>query len=264
MVVIVSSMLVIPSTSMNLVSQGPELDIDSVEGGFGIKFTITNSGDTEATNIEWSISFINCTTFPRARQGTIDSIQPGDEKTVRCFFLGLGKPKITINATCDNEISNEKSVSSYLTIIHFRQAFGKVFETTMYDKYEGETPGYWKNHYEDPRNAWNATGYVANDTLVSVFSSYYVEYWGFENDTLLDALRYKGGSGTVGGLRIFLRTAVAALLNAAHPLVTYPWEESKVIQWVNECLVRGDRNFSLSLKDTLDTWNNYGCEDKLY
>jgi hypothetical protein len=58
--------------------------------------------------------------------------------------------------------------------------------------------------------------------------------------------------------RILLRAAVAALLNAAHPDVSYAMEGEDIIAQVNEALGL-DRDAMETLKDTLDDNNNAGC-----
>jgi hypothetical protein len=81
----------------------------------------------------------------------------------------------------------------------------------------GCTPGYWKNHL----NEWTQCFYKGqmispNEPLVNYFDLSYPQLSGLSNDTLLQALRYQGGPGIVGGARILLRSAVGALLNGAH------------------------------------------------
>ena len=75
------------------------------------------------------------------------------------------------------------------------------------------------------------TGYAQNQTLESVFDV--PDTLGLDNNTLLDALNYGGGSGVTGGARILLRAAVAALLNAAHPDIDYPRTPAEIIADVN-------------------------------
>ena len=58
--------------------------------------------------------------------------------------------------------------------------------------------------------------------------------------------------------KILLRQAIAALLNAAHPNITYPLSENEIITQVNNALSSLDRDEMLSLKDVLDDYNNLG------
>ncbi len=118
---------------------------------------------------------------------------------------------------------------------------------------QGCTPGFWKNH----PNAWPPTGYSRNQTLESVFDV--PNAFGLDNNTLLQALSFDGGSGTVGAARILLRAAVAALLNAAHPNINYPRSPASVIADVNAALASNNRATILTLAGRLDYFNNRGC-----
>jgi cysteine-rich repeat protein len=112
---------------------------------------------------------------------------------------------------------------------------------------EGCTPGFWKNH----TGHWG--GYLPSTSIGSVFAS----ASGFPtlaDDTLLDGLAYHGGSGAIGGARILLRAAIAALLNEAHPDVDYSVDG--VIVLVNAALATGDRATMIALGGVLDDANN--------
>lgn len=80
-----------------------------------------------------------------------------------------------------------------------------------------------------------------------------------DNTTLLKALSLEGGSGTVGAARTLLRTAVAALLNSAHPDVDYPRTTAQVIAAVNSALAGGNRATMLNVATALDADNTLGC-----
>lgn len=118
---------------------------------------------------------------------------------------------------------------------------------------EGCTPGFWKNHLD----AW--VGYTPNTLFSSVFDSVVIEInLGGQNSvtdpTLLEALNATGG-----GVNALARHAVAALLNAAHPDISYPRTEVQVIDEVVAAILSGDEDEIEDLKDTLDDWNNLGC-----
>lgn len=115
----------------------------------------------------------------------------------------------------------------------------------------GCTPGFWKNHTD----LW--TGYSTSQTLESVLDV--PDVLGLDNYTLLEALSFGGGPGATGMARNLLRQAVAALLNAAHPLVNYPMTEGAVIGSVNYALASLNRGTMETLKDQLDAFNNLGC-----
>jgi len=116
---------------------------------------------------------------------------------------------------------------------------------------EGCTPGYWKNHPA----SW--TGYVPGQTAGSVFA-----LGGFPSlasQSLLATLQGGGGSGTLGGAKILLRAAVAALLNASNPGVEYTRTTAEIIADVNAALASNDRATMLALAGELDADNNLGC-----
>ena len=85
------------------------------------------------------------------------------------------------------------------------------------------TPGFWKNHTVEPRDAWSLTGYDPGVGLNTVFELGVIygltpkggHFDSFGELTLLDALRLKGGSGLTGAGEILMRASVAALLNAS-------------------------------------------------
>lgn len=120
---------------------------------------------------------------------------------------------------------------------------------------EGLTPGYWKN-YE--KHEW-PTPYVPTTLLSSAFSNV-SEYGPLSGDDFMHALQYNGGNKDIGAARILLRSAVAALLNAAHPAINYPLSASAIIDDVNDALGSHDRMTMLDLKDILDGYNNLGAE----
>jgi hypothetical protein len=115
--------------------------------------------------------------------------------------------------------------------------------TTPPPKFEGCTPGFWKNHL----TAW-PDAYSPTDTLGGLFT-------GLEpalaSRTLLSALNQGRG-----GLDALLRHAVAALLNAGS--IDYPLTTGQIIDMVNEAIASADKDTIESLKDTLDEFNNLG------
>lgn len=122
------------------------------------------------------------------------------------------------------------------------------------------TPGFWKNHTD----LW-PEGVETTDTLGDwfVFPS---ELAMFEDDTILEALSYKGGNGIEGAARIMLRAAAAALLNAEYyggwspsepPYQSgYAYSTSEVIELVNDVLASLNRDTMLWLNYVLDSYNN--------
>ncbi len=114
--------------------------------------------------------------------------------------------------------------------------------------------GYWKNHLVE----WSETPYTPADLVGDVFASAHV-YPFIADSTLLEALEFPGGPGVDGAMRILLRQAVAALLNAAHPGVTAPHTVAEIVDMVNTAIDTGDRQTILALSGDLDADNNLGC-----
>jgi len=118
--------------------------------------------------------------------------------------------------------------------------------------------GYWKNHV----NAWPAQ-YSGNPALGSVFTMGST-YSTIAASTFTQALIFNGGSTVVDKAKLLLLQAVAALLNAAQPLVNYPLTQADIISQVNTALASGNGAQILALKDTLAGYNNLGsafCPD---
>ena len=82
----------------------------------------------------------------------------------------------------------------------------------------------------------------------------------YSDDTLLEALKYKGGEDLSGMAQNLLRAAAAALLNAAHPEVNYPLSVAEVVNLVNNALTQ-DRDTMENLKDEFDTYNNLTADE---
>lgn len=120
------------------------------------------------------------------------------------------------------------------------------------DGTQGCTPGYWKNHTEN----WPA-GIFPTDAVALYFAN--AALYGLGGASLLQALGFSGGSGTVGGARILLREAVAGLLNAAHPDVDYALSMGNLQTSVNVLLATNDRSAMLAGATMLDAFNNLGC-----
>lgn len=117
----------------------------------------------------------------------------------------------------------------------------------------GCTIGFWKNHTE----RWPRP-YIAEQPLSEVFGG--STSHGLGSATLLDALRFRGGPGTLGGARILLRQAVAALLNEAQFVGAYQGAESiGALQSAVNTALGGSRSAMLSLADRLEEANDQNC-----
>jgi hypothetical protein len=97
-----------------------------------------------------------------------------------------------------------------------RCALYNDFGYTPEDMGDGCTPGYWRNHLDE----WAATGLSPGDDFDTTFG---VDY--FDPDITLDDAINLGG----GGIRKVARHGTAALLNALHPEVDYPFSAAEVI-----------------------------------
>jgi hypothetical protein len=111
----------------------------------------------------------------------------------------------------------------------------------------GLSHGYWKNHL----GAWEE--YTSNQTLGSAFLG--VNWAGLginANTSLLDALKFGGGSGVSGAARNLLKQAVGALLNATSSNINYFYTEAEVLSLTVSALNSLDRNTMLSLAAIFD------------
>lgn len=121
---------------------------------------------------------------------------------------------------------------------------------------DGCTPGYWKNHTQNWEEYTPATPLGAVFTFPASLSSY-------AGTTMLQGLQLRGGGGTDGAAQILLRASTAAVLNAAHEGLGYPYrrdvEPGNIIARVNAALASGDRSAMLTLATELDNANNLGC-----
>lgn len=107
---------------------------------------------------------------------------------------------------------------------------------------QGCSPGYWKqSHHFDSWVRYQPTD--SYDRVFGVVASF--------DQTLLGALEQGGGKEKALG-----RQAVAALLNAATPAVSYSYSESQVIGIVQEAYDTGEFN---KAKDRLERENQQGC-----
>ena len=122
---------------------------------------------------------------------------------------------------------------------------------------QGCTPGYWKkSHHFD---SWLPTGYLTGQTAGSVFSSLASACPSLAATKLANALDGGGGPDFCDKVQILIRAAVAAVLNAAHPAVTYPRTVAEIVAAVNAAVGSGDPDVVIDLAGDLDAENNRGC-----
>ncbi|DAC72882.1 MAG TPA: hypothetical protein DSN98_03150 [Thermoplasmata archaeon] len=71
----------------------------TIKGGMGVSATIKNTGATELTNIDWTITLDGKLIFVgKSKTGTIATLAAGAEVTVKDFVVGLGKTGIIVTA----------------------------------------------------------------------------------------------------------------------------------------------------------------------
>jgi hypothetical protein len=94
----------------------PELAIGPITGGIGLKASVQNTGEGDATNIDWNISLDGKLVFMgKTTTGTITSLTPaGDQAIKASFILGFGKTNIAISATCDQGKTAEKTATAFV------------------------------------------------------------------------------------------------------------------------------------------------------
>jgi len=116
--------------------------------------------------------------------------------------------------------------------------------------FDGCSHGYWKNHPTE----WPAP-YAPGTKLGDVFD---LGAFGVpSDDTLQDALGFKGGNTTLDKAKILLRNAVAGLLNSAHPEINYYQKNTALfVLEVNDGLASNDGQTMLELEAKLDAANH--------
>lgn len=121
----------------------------------------------------------------------------------------------------------------------------------------GCTPGYWKNHPA----AW--VGYSPTDSVMAVFGPDDLEFADGSSLpaglTLMGALSLKGGSTIAGAAGIFLRAAVAKLLNISAGI--HDGDEATFKSYIRSGLNYFDRDQLIIDAGIYDDDNNapYGC-----
>ena len=76
----------------------PSVEI-TINGGFGVSATIKNTGATELTNIDWSITLDGAMIFfGQTKTGTITTLPAGQSVTVKDFVIGFGETGIAVEA----------------------------------------------------------------------------------------------------------------------------------------------------------------------
>lgn len=126
---------------------------------------------------------------------------------------------------------------SLITLMFFVLSTAMVVK--VYACVHGCTPGFWKN----PKHFVHWINYSPGMYVVDTFETagWLLEYDFLKGMTLLEVLQKKGGKGKMytqrqQAARIFLRQAVATLLNTDHPDIIHYSSISYVIDQVNDVL----------------------------
>ncbi|HYQ83939.1 MAG TPA: hypothetical protein VEP28_08040, partial [Rubrobacter sp.] len=117
---------------------------------------------------------------------------------------------------------------------------------------EGCAVQVWNN-----RKEWTGTGVAPGQKLQDVFSE--SARYGIGKMTLRGALRFRSESGSLGAAKALVRDGTAALLNATHPQLEYPYPRSQVIVLVDGALRSGDVVRMGELAGLLRKANGAGC-----
>lgn len=117
---------------------------------------------------------------------------------------------------------------------------------------EGCTVQVWNN-----RKEWTGTGVAPGQRLQDVFSES-IRY-GIGQVTLRGALRFQSEAGPLGAAKALVRDGTAALLNATHTRLEYPYPRSQVIVLVDGALRSGDVVRMGELAELLREANRAGC-----
>lgn len=127
--------------------------------------------------------------------------------------------------------------------------------STFADECLGLTPGFWFNNIDKHKGGALPSGLSGSNLVANVGLSGFTALRG-DATTIKEALFSSAG----GGEEALMRHAVAAYLNAMHPLVNYPISSpAQVSSATNFGLQTGDPVTVEVLKDQLDAYNNLGC-----
>lgn len=109
------------------------------------------------------------------------------------------------------------------------------------------------------RPEWTGTGVAPSQLVKDVFLEAF-RYGQIGNVSLRSALRFQEGGGLLGLAKLLVREGTAALLNAAHQSLEYPYPRSQVIALVDAALRSGDPARMEELAETLSAANAAGCQ----
>ncbi|MEH6586716.1 MAG: hypothetical protein V7720_09155, partial [Halioglobus sp.] len=214
-----------------------ELDVNSVSD---------NAGTLDVAN-DFSPEYIS---------GDLDGDDLLDPNEIWLYSSEAVRPYAVVEGAYSNTVTVAATVlgeGEELQAQDNNHHFGTDSETGR----EGNTPGFWKNNAEQ----WDAIAWphLSQDQLLfeptQLLSTLFPALEGSQQGglSLEDALDLNGG-----GEKALIRHAVAAVLNAAQPLIPYPLTLAEVLNSVNEALQAGDKKTIEALKDELVGFNELG------
>jgi len=97
-----------------------DIKIVDISGGFGVTATIKNVGNTDAADVEWSITLEGgLILIGKEKTGTVD-IPAGDEAVVKSTILGFGNTVITVTAECAEGSSDTKTQEVFIFLFFIK------------------------------------------------------------------------------------------------------------------------------------------------
>ena len=257
------------------------LDIVAADAGSTITCTISNSRKSAQLQLkkDWTNAIVNdavsaattgfsspssnatlastADTAGDSDTGTAVTVYVGDTGLLvgETFTTGLAANYTASSWTCSGTDTNPED-NLDIVAADAGSTITCEITNTFVPRDEGCTPGYWKNTRQ---HAWDhlVGGLSPTDTLVSI--GIVAGTFDIGTDTLMDALKYKGGKGVEGATRNLLRHAVAAYLNASHPDVSFGPTPGDIITAVNAAILSDDRQTILALAGDLGELNEAGC-----
>lgn len=94
---------------------GPLIEIGEIAGGFGVRAEIENIGDTDAMDVQWTITMQGLVFFGKEHTGSYAKIIPGFKPIAATgFIFGIGRVEITVTAIAEGLNPVEKQVSAFV------------------------------------------------------------------------------------------------------------------------------------------------------